>query len=104
MNVVKELGLLRIVLILLAILNAFLAPKPGTQVDLTSWHNMITSLVAPAMAPIIFMVLLFDFMMCRIRMSDEDKRDRFRRIGYIELATAIFLFMMWLPFFAAIGG
>ena len=104
MKILKELGVLRIILILLAILNAFLSPKPGTAVSLDNWQHVITTLVAPAMAPLIFMVLLFDFMMCRIRMSDENQRDKFRRIGYIELTIALFLFIMWLPFFLAVGG
>jgi len=104
MDTLKELGILRIILILLAIGNAFLAPKPGTPVSLESWQQIITTLVAPAMAPLIFMVLMFDFMMCRIRMSDIDQKNKFRRIGYIELITAVFSFIMWLPFFLAIGG
>ena len=49
------------------------------------------------------MVLMFDFMMCRIRMSDEAVRKKFSNIAYIELAVALFLLIMWLPFFLAIG-
>ncbi len=104
MTIAKELGILRVFLILLAILCAFLSPQPGTQLNLNNWQDVITTLVAPAMAPIIFMVIMFDFMMSRIRMSEESQKDKFRRIGYIELITALFLFIMWLPFFLAIGG
>jgi hypothetical protein len=49
------------------------------------------------------MVLMFDFMMCRIRMSDAVVRSKFSTIGYIEVAAALFLLIMWLPFFLAIG-
>ena len=102
MNLIKDLGALRIALIAIALVFAFLAPEPGTAVNLNGWQ-VISTLVAPAMAPLAFMVLMFDFMMCRIRMSDEEMRNKFRTIGYIELAAAIFLLLKWLPFFSAIG-
>lgn len=102
MNLVKDLGALRIALIAIALVIAFLPPAPGTPVNLNDWQ-IITTLVAPAMAPLAFMVLMFDFMMCRIRMSDEEVRNKFRTIGYIEFAAAIFLLLKWLPFFSAIG-
>ena len=101
---IKDLGILRILLIIIALLTAFLSPSPGTAVNLNSWQNVIRTLVAPAMAPLVFMVLMFEFMMCRIRMSDEIVRSKFQMIGYIELAVALFLFITWLPFFLAIGG
>lgn len=103
-SIIKELGILRICLITLALVTAFLPPTPGTPMSLNGWQNVITTLVAPAMAPLVFMVLLFDFMMCRIRMSDESVRHKFKKIGYIELAVALFLFITWLPFFLEIGG
>ena len=102
MGFIKDLGALRLILIALALLIAFLSPEPGTAVNLNGW-KVITTLVAPAMAPLAFMVIMFDFMMCRIRMSEEEVRSKFRSIGYIELAAAAFLLIMWLPFFLAIG-
>ncbi|NNC67177.1 MAG: hypothetical protein HKN83_03990 [Gammaproteobacteria bacterium] len=102
MSLIKDLGALRLVLIAAALLVAFMSPQPGTGVDLEGW-GIIPTAVIPASTPLIFMVLMFDFMMCRIRMSDEDVRKKFSNIGYIELATALFLLIMWLPFFLAIG-
>ncbi len=102
MSLIKDLGALRLVLIAAALLVAFMSPQPGTGVDLEGW-GIIPTAVIPASTPLIFMVLMFDFMMCRIRMSDEDVRKKFSNIGYIELATALFLLIMWLPFFLTIG-
>ena len=102
MNLIKDLGALRIALIAISLLIAFLPPEPGTAVNLNGWQ-IISTLVAPAMAPLAFMVLMFDFMMCRIRMSDNEVRNKFRTIGFIELAVALFLLIKWLPFFLAIG-
>lgn len=102
MSLLKDLGALRLLLIAAGLLIAFLSPEPGTAVNLDSWR-VIPTAVIPASTPLIFMVLMFDFMMCRIRMSDEDVRKKFSNIGYLELATALFLLIMWLPFFLAIG-
>jgi hypothetical protein len=102
MSFLKELGALRILLIATALLVAFLSPEPGTSVDLEGW-GIVPTAVVPASTPLLFMVLMFDFMMCRIRMSDASVRQKFSNIGYLELATAIFLLIMWLPFFAKIG-
>ena len=103
MNLLKDLGALRILLIGAAIMTAFLSLNPGTAVNLNDWKQVLTTLVAPAMTPLVFMVLIFDFMMCRIRMSDEAVGNKFRLISYFELAVAIFLFIMWLPYFLAIA-
>ena len=102
MNLIKNLGALRLLLIAAALLIAFLSPEPGTAVDLNGW-KIVPTAVIPATTPLIFMVLMFDFMMCRIRMSDEAVRSKFSTIGYIELAATLFLLLMWLPFFLAIG-
>jgi len=102
MSFIKDLGILRIILIAAALVIAFMSPNPGTGVDLDGW-GIIPTAVIPATTPLIFMVLMFDFMMCRIRMSDEAVRKKFSNIAYIELAAALFLLIMWLPFFLAIG-
>ena len=98
----KNLGILRICLILFALLAIILVPEPDAATAYSGWQ-IIPTLIAPAMTPLIFMVLMFDFMMCRIRMSDEEVRNKFRMIGYIDLATALLLLIVWLPFFLTIG-
>jgi len=102
MSIFKDLGALRIILIATSLIVALLSPEPGTSVDLEGW-GIVPTAVIPASTPILFMVLMFDFMMCRIRMSDESVRKKFRTIGYLEFATALFLLIMWLPFFLSIG-
>lgn len=102
MSFIKELGALRLLLIATTLVVAFLSPEPGTSVDLEGW-GIVSTTVVPASTPLLFMVLMFDFMMCRIRMSEESVRKKFSSIGYLELATALFLLIMWLPFFLKIG-
>lgn len=81
---------------------AVLSPEPGVSAARSGWE-MIPTLIAPVIVPLVFMVLLFDFMMSRVRMSDEPVRNKFRIISYTELAIALLLFLVWLPFFLAIG-
>ena len=98
----KSFGALRILLLIAAVAVIFIKPEPGTAAA-RSGIEILPTLVAPVVAPLVFMVLLFDFMMCRIRMSDEDVRKKFRLIGYTELAAALLVLLAWLPFFLAIG-
>jgi hypothetical protein len=86
----------------MAIIVMILRPAPGSDAALSGWE-MIPTLVVPAMTPLVFMVLMFDYMMCRIRMSDEAERKKFRTISYVELASALLLLIIWLPYFLAIG-
>ncbi len=101
-NHLKNFGALRVLLILAALMLAILSPDPGTEAARSGWQ-IIPTLIAPAMVPLVFMVLLFDFMMCRMRMTDEPVRKKFRFISYVELSTALVLLLIWLPFFLAIG-
>jgi len=100
----KSLGALRLTLLATVAALIILVPEAGTETARSGWE-MLPTLVAPAMTPLVFMLLMFDFMMCRIRMSDENEsiRKKFRLIGYIELAAALLLLIVWLPFFLAIG-
>jgi len=102
MNFIKHLGILRIALLTTAILLGLFATEPGTAAARSGWE-MLPTLIVPAMMPLVFMLLLFDIMMCRIRMSEDDVREKFANISYIEIAVALFLLLMWLPFFLAIG-
>ena len=88
----------------MAIVDAALAPPPGTPVILDGWQ-IISTLVAPAAAPLIAMVILFDIMMSRIRASDSSGtvREKFRKIAWIETFIVIILVVIWLPYFRLIG-
>ena len=98
----KQFGALRILLLIAALALTIIRAEPGTEAA-RSGLEMIPTLIAPAMAPLVFMVVLFDFMMCRIRMTEAHVRDKFRLISYVELAAALLLLLAWLPFFLAIG-
>lgn len=104
MSYFTSLGLLRQLLIGMAVICLIVRPKPGTSVILEGLQ-VIPTLVTPAAVPILIMVILFDSLMSKIRASDAEgeERIRFQKILRVELATTAILFLAWLPFFMAIG-
>ena len=104
MTLFKSLGFLRLSLLGLAILNIALRPEPGAAVVHTG-PELIATLIAPASAPIILMVIMFDALMSKVRASDTDGQEEtdFTRIMFIELAMAVILVIAWFPYFVALG-
>jgi len=97
----NSLGPLRIGLVALAILVMAMAPRPGAPAVLEG-TQMLSTLVAPALAPIVFMVLMLDALMGRVMMGSASgaERMRYRRIVMTNLAAGILLFLWWTPYFA----
>lgn len=104
MSYFSSLGLLRQLLIGLAIICLIVRPAPGTNIVLEGLQ-LIPTLITPAAVPILVMVILFDALMSKIRVSDSEGEERvkFQKILRVELATVAILVIAWLPFFLAIG-
>ena len=104
MTIFQSLGFLRISLLALGVINAFLSPEPGTPIN-HDGIEVIPTLVAPAAAPIIIMVILFDVLMSKIRASDStgEESKKFKSIMWVELGVVVFMIMAWLPYYLAIG-
>lgn len=96
-----ELGPLRLGLLLLALLVVVLAPEPGAPAILDG-GKLLSTLIAPALAPILFMVLMLDALMGRVLLGSARgaERARYRRIVATNLVAGIFLFLWWTPYFA----
>ena len=101
----KQLGMLRMMLVILSL--GLIITNPGQEVpeDYTGW-NAIPAIVMPACVPMVFMGLLLDALMSRVWMVDTEglERKRFKTIMIIDLLLAVLLFIAWLPYFLAIGG
>ena len=99
----KRLGPLRISLALIAIVSIVLTPEPGTQTTLTGM-GVVTTLLMPAIAPMVFMGLLLDALMSRVRQVDAvgDEKKRYKQIMIFNLIMAIVLLISWLPFIIAL--
>lgn len=105
-----SLGALRLGLFTIAIVNSLLPLIDSIlqqllSTDLTdSIWAVFPTLVAPVMAPLLLVVILFDYVMSRVRAEDEtgDARAHFISISRIELLLMVVIFIYWLPFFMAL--
>jgi hypothetical protein len=94
------MGMLRLALITLVILDMLAAPRPGTPVVYSGWE-LVTTLILPVLAPILFQVLMLDALMGRIMMGSAmgAERARYRRIVIVNLVFGIALVLWWMPYF-----
>ena len=61
-----SLGGLRLLLFVLAVSAALAAPDPGAR-TVIAWPLVVPTLIAPAIAPIIFVIVLLDLVMVKVR-------------------------------------
>ena len=99
-NLLRQMGVLRVVLVGLAILDMLAAPRPGTAVVYSGWE-VVPTLILPVLAPILLQVLLLDALMGRVMMSSAKgaERARYRRIVTVNLVFSGALVLWWLPYF-----
>lgn len=97
-------GPLRGLLVLGALGVLALRPPPGTPAAYAGWE-LVPTLAAPVVAPLVFMTLLLDAMMSAIFMADRQgaERRRYRKLLVIDLAFALALALWWWPYYAALG-
>jgi hypothetical protein len=99
-NLLRQMGVLRVVLIGLTIVNMLAAPGAGTSAVYSGWE-MVPTLIMPVLAPILLQVLLLDALMGRVLMSSAKgaERLRYRRIVTVNLVFSLALLVWWLPYF-----
>jgi hypothetical protein len=97
---VRRMGLLRLLLLAIAILNAVSMLWVDTSLSTEGW-GLLRAAVLPALAPIIIMVLILDFLMCRISIADNsgsaERRSDLSLISKIHLLVMAVLLLSWLP-------
>jgi len=99
-NLLRQMGILRVVLIALVILDMLASPRPGTALVYSGWE-LVPTLILPVLAPILLQVLLLDALMGRVMMSSAKgtERARYRRILVVNLLFSLALVLWWLPYF-----
>lgn len=99
----RELGFLRLVVLAAVAVAVVLVPEPGTRAIYSGWP-MVTTVLIPVLAPLLFMVLLLDALMARLFLTDAEgaARRRYRNIILINLLAAAALVLRWLPYYAAL--
>ena len=103
---IAAFGWLRLLLFTLVVLIMVSAPEPQTRTAIT-WPLIVPTVIAPAMAPLVFMVVLLDLMMAKVMSAgekDSAKKKRARRIMLANLLAAGGIVYAYLPFFMSLGG
>lgn len=100
---VAKLGPLRLVLFCAALVLLVVVPTPGARAVYEGW-GLVTSVLLPVLAPLMFMGLLLDALMTRIFAGEAEgaARSRLRTVSWINLAIAVVLLLRWLPYFTAL--
>jgi hypothetical protein len=98
--IARLLGALRVMLVVSVFVLIALAPLVGSDVFYSGW-KMAPTLIAPAVVPIFFFVILFDVLMCRVCRIDkpEIERQRLDSIVRIELVLLVLMVALWVPAF-----
>lgn len=99
----RQIGALRLMLGLVALLLIVLSPAPGTETLRSGWGLVLTGVV-PALGPVVFMVILFDMLMCRVLMSERqaEERRRYRHVLVYDAALLLLILLSWAPFLWAL--
>ena len=80
------------------------SPPPGTRVDV-EWPAVVTTVVVPALAPLIFMVISFDLIMSRVvdRGSGENRTTTLPKFFWLGFGLALIILVRWLPYLLSLS-
>lgn len=94
----RAIGPLRLGLAVIALLVVMLMPTPGSGVVTEGW-NALTSVVVPAITPLLIMIYLLDVLMARVLMKDRTgpERRRYRWVIASDLVLTALLLAAFLP-------
>jgi len=98
-----RLGLLGLALVdlILPLSYALLRWPADTSASFSGWA-VLPTVIAPVMAPLLLVVILFDAIMSRVRVADGEgeTRARYLLIYRIELASIAIMLAYWVPYLA----
>ena len=98
---IQELRLLRVVMICFTLALVILSRFAGDEIIYSGW-KIIPSLIAPALAPIMFFVIWLDVLMSWVFSIDAEKgeKSRFGRIVVTDIVLAVILTVSWFGYFS----
>ncbi len=100
-----EIGPLRLLLLGFALVIMILAPDGQVQEVRAGW-GLVTTVLVPALAPMVVMGLLLDALMNRVWMAgaSEAARPRHRRILWLNLLASGAVLIALYPFLRSLAG
>jgi hypothetical protein len=103
LDLIDKIKPLRVGLLALGLLTGAFVPAAGTRPVLDG-PELVQTLLLPALAPLVLLVLLLDTLMSRIMMSDKEgeERARYRMIIRTNLLVVLFMVLLWAPYFNAL--
>ena len=99
----SRIGELRIMLLCTTLLSLSMIPFTNTDVRMDGW-GLLPDVLAPVVSFILLFILFLDMLMSRVFMieADEEKRQRFSRIFWLELTQVVLLISLWSSYFIAV--
>jgi hypothetical protein len=97
---IAGIGLLRLMLLALALLNLVLMPFADTSLPSEGW-GILFGVVLPAATPIVVMVLILDVLMCLVLRNDAGpaRRSQLNFAMGAHLLLIGLLLLTWVPVF-----
>jgi hypothetical protein len=95
------MGLLRILLHLLAFAFILILPFAEPSWNPQGW-DLILGAVVPALAPMIFIIIMLDVLMCKVFQTDAQDllmKQRYGLIARTNFSIAVVLLLFWLAAF-----
>ncbi len=104
MKMVQRLGGLRTGLVVLSLLFLVMRPISGGVPVLEGWP-MVTTLLVPALAPLVFLGLLMDMFMTWVMSIDTESSERLRarNVLWVDLVLAAAFALAWVPYYLSLG-
>jgi hypothetical protein len=88
-----------------ALLTLVFRPLADAGADYSGWQ-IVPNLIVPVLVPMLAMVLFLDALMATVWKSQSSGTElrRYRMIQRADLAVAVLLLAVWVPFYATLGG
>ena len=96
----SSLFIAALIIILLSAIDWVFFNSPGSGSFKTLW-GILSGMVAPVLAPLFLVVILFDWIMSRLRATDTDGEagEHLQRIARFEMIALILMSLYWVPYF-----
>ena len=89
-----------LVIVLLSAIDWIWFNPPGNGHYESLWE-ILSGMVAPVLAPLILVVIFFDWIMSRLRASDAEGEvaEQLQRIAHFEMTMLALMALYWVPYF-----